>query len=59
MVAWYEARLTAEKEKHQNTLAGLLLLCDVVKEITLEIQVLENPAPIYNGDSEDSDLHCW
>ena len=55
MVAWYEARLAAEKEKHENTLAGLLLLCDVVKEITLQTEGPENLAPMYNGDSMDSD----
>ncbi|WOG93542.1 hypothetical protein DCAR_0312828 [Daucus carota subsp. sativus] len=59
LAAWYEARLAAKKEKHQNTLAGLLLLCDVVKEITLETQVPEDPAPLYNGDSEDSDVRSW
>ena len=51
----YEARLTTEKEKHENMLAGLLLLCDVVKEITFQTEGPKNPAPVYNGDSEDSD----
>ena len=56
LVAWYEAtRLTTEKEKHQNTFVGLDLLCNVIKDMTLETQLPKAAALVYNEDLEDSD----
>ncbi|WOG88370.1 hypothetical protein DCAR_0207605 [Daucus carota subsp. sativus] len=54
LVAWYEARLAAEKEKHTNTFVGLDLLCDVIKGMTLETQLPGDADPVYQ-ESEDSD----
>ena len=55
LVAWYEARLHAEKEKHENSFVGLSLLCDVIKDMTLETEVPETSAQLFNEDSPDSD----
>lgn len=45
LLAWYEKRVEEEKRKFKETLAGLSILCDVVKDLVLETTEAVEPIP--------------
>ena len=54
--AWYETRLADEKRKFTETLAGLSILCDVVKDLVRETTDTVDPtppAPMSVSDAEE------
>ena len=56
LISWYERRWEEEKKRFKETLAGLSILCDVVKNLVLEatdpVELVE-PAPSLHPPMEE------
>lgn len=56
VISWYHLRLREEKKKFKEAVAGLSILCDVVKNLVLETADEETPAPVVTPeDMEELD----
>lgn len=57
LTAWYEARLEVEKRKFKESVAGLSILCDVVKDLVVESTEEDAPPPVFvwAGDEDFPD----
>ena len=59
LAAWYQARLEVEKRKFKESLAGLSILCDVVKDVVLESTELDVPPPEFVWAEDVADVEEW
>lgn len=59
MVAWYQARLELEKRKFKESLAGLSILCDVVKDLVLESTDMDAPPPEFVWAEDVTNTEEW
>ena len=53
LIEWYNGRLAGEKRKFKEALAGLSILCDVVKDLVLEAAEPDQPhvePPLFPGE---------
>ena len=59
MVAWHDAQLSAQKRKHKNTLVGLMLLCDMIKDMTLKLGFQKPKLPHVTKILQNLSKHGW
>ena len=59
LAAWYQARLEMEKQKFKESLAGLSILCDVVKDLVLESTEMDVPPPEFVWAEDATDAEEW
>lgn len=53
LIEWYTNRLVEERRKFKEALAGLSILCDVVKDLVLETTDSATAPPLYPGEGGD------
>ena len=59
LTAWHEACLEVEKRKFKESIAGLSILCDVVKDLILESAEMDAPPPVFVWAGDENAAEEW